>query len=367
MQVVRLDRCRLEVGGRSLHALPYYGSPPFFPYAQRHRVAAPLGRIEDGGAARGKLCFGTCRNEELPRWILRGQEAGCAGLLIVTGQPTDHDLLAPLSPPFAERIEALRDTSLPVLGVSQATGEILARSAEHGREARVDIDVGVETTSAKNLFVRFGDGAPAAVRVAVHYDSAFEHPAIPGASDNASGVAAVLAVLRRLAQRSSGSLDLEFVFYDAEEYGLYGCLSLFVDLGRDPTAEAFARLGTALGRRPAAGLPPRPQPGTVIEVDTVGRGRQLFYGTSDPQRVGRMLRQADLGRQFEKVILSRSKGNLELLSATLGRTAATDFHFLTLGDRRIVHTASDDLENLVVEDVCAFAEFLEGLIPLVLP
>jgi hypothetical protein len=64
-------------------------------------------------------------------------------------------------------------------------------------------------------------GQPSAETVVVgaHYDSVLR---APGASDNASGVAAVLAVARAMTRLTPRTRDLLIVFFDEEERGLLG-------------------------------------------------------------------------------------------------------------------------------------------------
>ncbi len=73
-----------------------------------------------------------------------------------------------------------------------------------------------------NLVARLaGTGAPERVLlVTAHYDAFAD---VPGADDNASGVAAVLAVARALAvARPNLDATIEFVLFDLEELGLLG-------------------------------------------------------------------------------------------------------------------------------------------------
>ena len=73
----------------------------------------------------------------------------------------------------------------------------------------------------------------------------------PGVSDNASGVAVLLALAELLAQYPPQALRVGVLFTAAEEGGLYG-------------AESFARLLKARGLRPM-----------VVAVDMVGSGSAL--------------------------------------------------------------------------------------------
>lgn len=63
------------------------------------------------------------------------------------------------------------------------------------------------------------EGAAGSIVVGAHFDGV---AGSPGANDNASGVAAVLAVARALRDLPCRSLGVTFVFFDQEEVGLLG-------------------------------------------------------------------------------------------------------------------------------------------------
>src|SRR5205085_9221830 len=57
------------------------------------------------------------------------------------------------------------------------------------------------------------------ITVAAHYDTA---AGVSGATDNASGTAALLALCETFATAGSRRLTIDFVAYGAEEYGRHG-------------------------------------------------------------------------------------------------------------------------------------------------
>lgn len=73
----------------------------------------------------------------------------------------------------------------------------------------------------ENVYATLSSGEPSAETVVLgaHYDSVLR---APGASDDATGVAAVLAVAREMARVTPRRRDLLFVFFDEEERGLLG-------------------------------------------------------------------------------------------------------------------------------------------------
>src|SRR5947208_11112729 len=71
----------------------------------------------------------------------------------------------------------------------------------------------VNDLSCDNIEVEIRGASPQIVLIGAHYDSVF---GAPGANDNGSGVAALLALARRFAQRST-SCTLRFVAFVNEE------------------------------------------------------------------------------------------------------------------------------------------------------
>jgi hypothetical protein len=83
--------------------------------------------------------------------------------------------------------------------------------------------LGVAVDGAGNVVV--GDPRRASSLVGAHYDSI---PGSPGADDNASGVAALLAAARALGPRGG----VCYVAFDGEEHGHAGSRGLVAGLGR---------------------------------------------------------------------------------------------------------------------------------------
>ena len=70
----------------------------------------------------------------------------------------------------------------------------------------------------RNVSLSFGQGAPRTIVVGAHYDA---YAGLPGADDNASGVAGLLE-LARLLRRASPAINVELVAYALEEPPYYG-------------------------------------------------------------------------------------------------------------------------------------------------
>ncbi len=118
--------------------------------------------------------------------------------------------------------------------------------------------LGVEVDGAGNVVV--GDPSRARVLVGAHYDSI---PGTPGADDNASGVAALIAAARAVGPRE----DVCFVAFDGEECGFVGSRALVAGLGthRPEQVHVLEMVGYA-SRQPGSQRNPVP----AIQAPTVG-------------------------------------------------------------------------------------------------
>lgn len=187
------------------------------------------------------------------RKIEQVRRAGAAGLLLIDEPPHREPLLresaadAQPTPSFA-LAETVRD--LPVFVItpraadvllgpsgrtSQQIREALDRSGRPGSFAVPNVTVIMrkrltdrESLPARNV-VALLEGADPALRhqyviVSAHYDhlGTVGDTVLPGADDNASGVAALLEIARALSEGPRPRRGVLFVAFDAEERGLLG-------------------------------------------------------------------------------------------------------------------------------------------------
>jgi len=110
-----------------------------------------------------------------------------------------------------------REASIPVVSVSQREGESLRDILSNGPlEAELKVNT-ISASTARNVIARPPGGSCETVSGG-HYDSV---PQAPGASDNASGTAAVIEIAGIIAR--SGNMGGNcFVLFGAEELGLIG-------------------------------------------------------------------------------------------------------------------------------------------------
>jgi Zn-dependent M28 family amino/carboxypeptidase len=118
--------------------------------------------------------------------------------------------------------------------------------------------LGVEVDGAGNVVV--GDPRRATILIGAHYDSI---PGSPGADDNASGVAALLAAARALGPREG----VCYVAFDGEEHGHVGSRALVAGLGRHHPEQVYVLEMVGYASR-APGSQRNPSP--LIQAPTVG-------------------------------------------------------------------------------------------------
>jgi peptidase M28-like protein/PA domain-containing protein len=140
------------------------------------------------------------------------QRAGAAALLVV--DQNERPVAGTLARP------GLR---IPALALGSAAGEGL-----DGRRVTVVVRAVSEQRETASVIGETGpEDAPRVMMAGGHLDSV---PAGPGLNDNGSGVAALLHVAERLADRGR---PLRFGFWAAEEIGLLGSRRYLTELSRD--------------------------------------------------------------------------------------------------------------------------------------
>ena len=120
-----------------------------------------------------------------------------------------------VSPLETVATKLIRDPALtlPAAAVPLSAGQaLLARS---GATVRLRVDARRYASTGHNVVAHLPGRTAGRVAVAAHYDTA---AGVPGATDNASGTAAVLELCEVFAARSR-ALGLDFVAFGADEYG----------------------------------------------------------------------------------------------------------------------------------------------------
>jgi aminopeptidase YwaD len=174
-------------------------------------VAVPnVGRTSDFEQVNVKGAIAIVRRGEI-RFSEKADHAtaaGAIGLVIVNNKPGDLDGGMLGEPP-----------KIPVLALSSERGNPLLEQAQN---APVNISLNVnaqqQVVTGRNVIAHLPGVTKPNIILGAHYDSV---PGSPGANDNASGTAVVLALARNLSHTNLGR-QAWFVAFDGEEDGLHG-------------------------------------------------------------------------------------------------------------------------------------------------
>jgi Iap family predicted aminopeptidase len=146
-------------------------------------------------------------------------DLGAAALLVEWGEPTW----------FHKTLFGSPQNRIPVLRIRESLVEWLTTQA--GLPVEVDLPLTLEPLPCRNVLglVPGSDGS-VTIALTAHYDHVGDDPGgtrFPGAMDNASGVATMLAVLRKLVtQQGQLPFNILFGFLTGEESGLWGAKHL---------------------------------------------------------------------------------------------------------------------------------------------
>jgi Iap family predicted aminopeptidase len=144
---------------------------------------------------------------------------GAMALLVEWGEPTG----------FHKTIFGSADNRIPVLRMRESLAAALA--GQPGLPVELDFPFTVERLPCRNVVGLLpGTDTTRTVALTAHYDHVGDDPGgrrFPGAMDNASGVATVLAAVRRLVDRNTPlPFNLLIGFLTGEESGLWGAKHL---------------------------------------------------------------------------------------------------------------------------------------------
>jgi Iap family predicted aminopeptidase len=221
--------------------------------------AAALAPVQDGEIA--LVARGTCT---FRRKAINAREAGAAGLVVVDREARgDGPISATLGRPHG--------VGIPVVVV---TADAAARLARSDAPVRLKVDTVSEQRETRNVLAETRGTERDVVMAGAHLDSVEEGP---GINDDGTGVAALLEVAERLADRPG----LRLGFWAAEELGLYGSRRYVRDLDA-----AERRAIAAYVNLDMVGSP-RPSPMVYDTDDVVERVlRRALEGDEEEIRIG---------------------------------------------------------------------------------
>jgi hypothetical protein len=381
--VVTLQRAAatLDVAGEQLPCAPFVGLPPAFPYlvprrlrrAEGRLVTAPgLAELERLGDLKGALVV---LDEPVDdAGVLAGAAAvalrGGLGLLVTSLRRRHAARELPFFNLHLHGLQGLPlSAAIPVLDVPPPGRERLIA----GRHAWLTWDVEYQVSRAWNVHARAGwDAGGPRVLVAAHYDSPYTSPDCPAANDNGVGVSIALELARCCAQHGQAAPDVEFCFYDGEEYDAVGCWPIPLDLERMPGSsldDAVAAHAALVRYRlyligddaasaedirqhtPLAALRRpryRDRPCDVIEIDTMGAGPNLLLAGDPAAELETAPPFSELARELFPAARLRTAAHVSNV-ATAMRACGVEGASLVLqreGERPPMHSADDDLASV---------------------
>ena len=159
--------------------------------------------------------------------VKRVAEAGAVGAIVFNNQ---EGL-------FFGRFES--EPSIPAVAISQADGHDLRDLAEQD-DLGATVSVGDETSPSRNVIAdkSTATGSERTVIVGAHYDTV---PNSQGASDNGSGISAVLTIAEHIADRSY-PFNVRIILFGAEEVGLFGSRHYVENMSREEIDNTIAML-----------------------------------------------------------------------------------------------------------------------------
>ncbi|MDM9385752.1 M28 family peptidase [Chlorogloeopsis sp. ULAP01] len=174
-------------------------------------VAVPnVGRTGDFEQVNVKGAIAIVRRGEIRFWekAENAATAGAVGLVIVNNKPGNLDGGTLGEPP-----------KIPVLALSSERGNSLLEQAQNTpTNISLNVNAQQQVVTGRNVIAHLPGVIKPNIILGAHYDSV---PGSPGANDNASGTAVVLALARNLSNTSLGR-QAWFVAFDGEEDGLHG-------------------------------------------------------------------------------------------------------------------------------------------------
>ena len=196
-----------------------------------------------GGQATARLVpVGLAKPEDIPAEGLEGKIA-----LIERGEITFGDKVARVRDAGAvaaviynnERGNfrgTLRGRSrIPAISVSQADGRKLKELLDRGEAVEATVTVQDNAVPSRNVIAELPGAGDGVIVIGAHYDTV---PDSIGASDNSSGVGALLAVAERLEGRTF-PFTLRFVAFGSEETGLRGSRHYVESLSPEELEEIY--------------------------------------------------------------------------------------------------------------------------------
>ena len=129
-------------------------------------------------------------------------------------------------------------SQIPAVSISRSDGNRLKELLAGGSVVEAKVSVAENAVPSHNVIAELPGGGDGVVIVGAHYDTV---PDSVGASDNSSGMGAMLAVAERVSGRAF-PFTLRFIAFGSEETGLHGSEHYVDRLTADELAEIYAMI-----------------------------------------------------------------------------------------------------------------------------
>ena len=235
----------------------------------------------------------------------RVAEAGAPGA-IVTSEELDDDLI-----PYTYR------ATIPVMWLSPVDASAVLRHMEEGKvSATIAINERAAADSQNVVAdLRKSAGDDRMVILGAHYDTVED---TQGASDNGSGLAALLTVARHIAGRNY-PFDVRIVLFGAEEYGLFGSWYHVQDMSSQEINSTIA----------------------MLNFDALGSGTTLhLIGDYDLTSKAR-----EMGREMGAPVLLQGGGMASSDQEPFDEAGIPTL-FLTSNDVSLINSPADTIEHI---------------------
>ncbi len=204
--------------------------------------ANTLGGTPDGEATAELVFVGLARPSDMPAEGLEGKIA-----LIERGEITFGSKVAEVKNAGALAAVIYNNASggfrgtlggrgdIPAISLSRADGQRLKELLDQGETIEAAVTVQDNAVPSRNVMAELPGTEVGVVVIGAHYDTV---PDSIGASDNSSGMGALLAIAERVADRSF-PFTLRFVAFGSEETGLHGSEYYVASLSAGELEEIF--------------------------------------------------------------------------------------------------------------------------------
>ncbi|KQL55140.1 hypothetical protein AN964_17575 [Heyndrickxia shackletonii] len=326
----------LNIGGKKLIHRKDFGEISKYSNPSGNHLRGKLLVVRDGDdmdpdELKGKVVLipEIPKDFDLPATVKAAEEVGIQALLINGGERRW----------FHKTLLASRENSIPVFRIHNQKVSVLVESGDH--EVEIHLPLISESLTCQNVLGLFpGKNPSKTLVISAHYDHVGDDPSgfrFPGAIDNASGVAIVLEIARKLSGRFF-PFNILIAFFTGEESGLIG-------------AKHFVKNTT---------LPIN----AVINIDSLGFEPSLVQMRNGHEDAGNWL--ADLSA---KIIQNHgvevawiAGGEDSVAFQKEGITAIGLGQKPTDPAQRGIHSPDDDAENLYYQPIEKALEITEDII-----